>query len=90
VQDEIPISDLVALNDREHPDEFMLCTMRFEFEVLAGGPFNVILQHSAPKEDDGSLSRLCASRNVRYVNIEAAHGNRKRQQEMLEWLERVL
>src|SRR5690606_6860527 len=71
VKDEVPISDMVALNDREHPDEFMLCTIRSDFEVLAGGPFNVVLQHSKPAEDDGSLSRLCAARNVRYVNIEA-------------------
>jgi hypothetical protein len=90
VEDEISISDLVAFNDRSHPDEFMLCTIRSDFEVLAGGPFNVVLQNRAPKQDDGSLSRLCAARGVRYVNIEAAHGNRAGQQRMLEWLERVL
>jgi hypothetical protein len=90
VQDEVPISDLVAINDKERPDEFMLCTTRADFEVLAGGPFNVVLQNRAPKEDDGSLSRLCAARGVRYVNIEAAHGNADGQRRMLQWLERVL
>jgi hypothetical protein len=90
VEDEIPISDLVAFNDRSHPDEFLLCTVRSDFEVLAGGPFNVVLQNRAPQEDDGSLSRLCAARGVRYVNIEAAHGNPEGQRRMLEWLERVL
>ena len=90
VTDEVPISDSVALNDPEHPDEFMLCTMRPDFDILAGGGFNVVLQHRAPTEDDGSLSRLCASRGVRYVNIEAAHGNEAAQQRMLGWVETVL
>ena len=71
----------------EHPDEFMLCTMRDDFEKLAKGPYNVLLQYTAPPDDDGSLSRLCAARNIRYVNIEAAHGNAAAQREMLEWLE---
>lgn len=90
VQDEVAISDATALNDRVHPDEFMLCTMRADFEKLAKGPYNVLLQHTAPPDDDGSLSRLCASRNVRYVNIEAAHGNASMQRAMLQWLETLL
>jgi hypothetical protein len=90
VKDEISISDAVASNDAEHPDEFMLCTSRPDFELLAGGPYNVLLQLKAPPADDGSLSRLCAARNVRYVNIEAAHGNADGQRRMLEWLNGVL
>jgi hypothetical protein len=90
VQDELPISDTTALNDKSRPDEFMLCTLRPDFELLAGGPFNVVLQSRAPTEDDGSLSRLCAARGVRYVNIEAAHGNAEAQTRMLLWVERVL
>lgn len=90
VQDEVAISDAVALRDPEHPDEFMLCTSRPDFEMLAGGPFNVLLQYRAPKDDDGSLSRLCAARDVRYVNIEAAQGNADGQRRMLEWINGVL
>lgn len=90
VQDEVPISDSVAMNDNEHPDEFMLCTSRPDFEILSAGKFNVVLQHRAPPEDDGSLSRLCAARGVRYVNIEAAHGNDAAQTRMLSWVEAVL
>lgn len=88
--DEVAISDAVAMNDKEHPHEFMLCTQKPDFQVLAGGPFNVLLQNSAPKEDDGSLSRLFAARGLRYVNIEAAMGNSDSQKRMLEWLERTL
>jgi hypothetical protein len=90
VRDEVPISDAVAMNDAAHPDEFMLCTIKSDFEMLSGGPFNVVLQNRAPKEDDGSLSRLCAARNVRYVNVEAAPEHADAQRRMLEWIEVVL
>ncbi len=90
VKDEVPISDSVALNNAGNPHEFLLCTARPDFEVLAGGPFNVVLQNTAPKEDDGSLSRLCAVRGIRYVNIEAALGNMDAQRRMLNWSETML
>lgn len=90
IKDEVEISDALALQDPDHPDEFMLCTRRVDFELLAGGPFNVVLQNRAPKDDDGSLSRLCAARDIRYVNIEAAQGNADGQRRMLLWTERVL
>ncbi|HYP05167.1 MAG TPA: hypothetical protein VER03_02945 [Bryobacteraceae bacterium] len=90
VNDEVPISDSVALKDPAHPDEFMLCTARADFDKLSTGSFNVVLQEKAPPDDDGSLSRLCAARGVRYVNIEAAHGNGAGQAAMLQWLEKTL
>lgn len=90
VKDEVEISDSVALNDAPHPDEFMLCTAKEDYIRLAQGSYNVLLQNTAPPEDDGSLSRLCAARGIRYVNIEAALGNSTGQQQMLEWLEKTL
>ena len=90
VKDETSISDAVSLKDPAHPDEFMLCTSRDDFDKLSQSPYNVLLQQKAPPDDDGSLSRLCAARGVRYVNIEAAHGNREGQFAMLQWLERAL
>lgn len=90
VKDEVPISDAVALNSATHPHEFMLCTARSDYDVIARSPFNVVLQRTAPPSDDGSLSRLCAANNVRYVNIEAALGNREGQKRMLDWLEQHL
>ncbi|MEJ7604922.1 MAG: hypothetical protein WKF37_01305 [Bryobacteraceae bacterium] len=90
VNDEIADSDSAALNDESHPDEFLLCTDSQDFQSLARGPYNVLLQNRAPKYDDGSLSRLCAARGVRYVNIEAAAGGNARQQAILEWLEKTL
>lgn len=87
VEDEIPISDKVSLNDRANPHEFMLATDPADFAVLSKSPFNLVLQKNAPPEDDGSLSRLAAKQGVRYVNIEAGIGNAVMQQAMLAWLE---
>ncbi|MEO8131717.1 MAG: hypothetical protein ABI822_31775, partial [Bryobacteraceae bacterium] len=90
VNDEVPISDAVSLKNADHPHEFMLCTMRSDFDLLSKSHFNVVLQNTAPKDDDGSLSRLTALRGIRYVNIEAGLGNRAGQQAMLDWLEKAL
>jgi hypothetical protein len=90
VKDEVPISNAVALNGAEHPDEFMLCSQQSDFAILANSPFNTLLQDKPQGEDDGSLSRLCAARGIRYVNIEAAHGNKDGQKRMLDWLEPAL
>jgi hypothetical protein len=64
--------------------------MRADFDLLSKSGFNVVLQNVAPPDDDGSLSRLAAVRKIRYVNIEAAHGNVDGQRAMLDWVERVL
>jgi hypothetical protein len=90
VEDEVPISDQVSLNDLANPHEFMLATAPADFAILSKSAFNVVLQKNAPPEDDGSLSRLAAKQGVRYVNIEAGLGNAVRQQAMLAWLERNL
>ncbi len=85
VRDEVPISDRVSLPEPDHPHEFFLCTQPGDFEKLAESPYNVVLQNTAPPDDDGSLSRLAAKRGVRYLNLECALGNEARQREMLEW-----
>ncbi len=90
VLDEVPISDEVRLADRANPREFFLCTDPADYRILAGSPYNVVLQNRTPRQDDGSLSRLAARRGVRYVNIEAALGNYEKQREMLAWLEHHL
>jgi hypothetical protein len=85
VHDETPISDEMALNDPEHPRDFLLTTSKSDFALLRNSPWNVVLQDLAPKDDDGSLSRLCQRIQVRYVNIEAAAGNLNKQRDMLIW-----
>jgi hypothetical protein len=87
VTDELAISDQTSLREPRNPHAFFLCTDARDFEVLRTSPYNVVLQHQAPKTDDGSLSRQAAARGFRYVNLEVALGQAERQREMLAWLE---
>ncbi|MBM3725618.1 MAG: hypothetical protein FJW40_09360 [Acidobacteria bacterium] len=88
--DEIPISDKVSVKEAAHPREFMLATDPADFEILSRSIYNVVLQQKAPPDDDGSLSRLCAARGIRYVNIEASLGLADKQRRMIEWLDGAL
>jgi hypothetical protein len=90
VRDEVPISDAVSLNEKGSPHEFFLATDPRDYQVLARSPYNAVLQYKAPSDDDGSLSRLAARRRLRYVNIEAALGEKRKQRRMLSWLEQHL
>jgi hypothetical protein len=89
VNAEVEISDEVALNDKDNPREFFLATNERDFEAIAKGKFNVVLQKTV-RNDDGSFSVLAAGMGVRYVNIEAALGKKDKQREMLEFLETAL
>lgn len=90
VETEVPISGQVSLRDARNPHEFFLATDPSDFRILALSPYNAVLQNKAPREDDGSLSRLMAKRGVRYANLEVALGKFDKQKEMLDWLERNL
>ncbi|MDX2151787.1 MAG: hypothetical protein SFV54_13695 [Bryobacteraceae bacterium] len=90
MKDEIPISERTWLPDEQRPREFLLVTDGADFERLARGPYNVLLQSRPGGEEDGSLSRLAAREGVRYVNIEAGLGEAARQRAMLEFLEKTL
>jgi hypothetical protein len=87
VTDEVGISDETSLREPRNPHAFFLCTDLQDYAVLKTSPYNVVLQQHAPKEDDGSLSRLAAARGVRYVNLEVRLGDTDRQREMMRWLE---
>jgi hypothetical protein len=90
VEDEIPISQRTSLPRRAEPHEFFLATDPRDYQRLAAGPYNVVLQNDPAGPDDGSLSRLCAKRGIRYVNLEVASGKLAMQREMMEWLENTL
>ncbi len=72
----------VYVNDANDEDEFFYVTNPADFQYLKNQGFNVILQ-SASAPDDGSLSIYCGSRNIRYINVEAQHGHRSQQMDML-------
>jgi hypothetical protein len=82
---ETPLSDQTSLRQPGVPHAFFLCTDARDFEVLKTSPYNVVLQQHGP--EDGSLSRLAATRGFRYVNLEVASGETDRQWEMLNWLD---
>ena len=90
VKDEIPISDETSIRQPDNPHAFFLCTNPQDYAALAKSPYNVVWQWRAPKEDDGSLSRLSALRGVRYINLEVHLGEAERQKEMLDWMEKAL
>lgn len=90
IRTEIPISDGVALNDPDHPNDFALATDPADFAILKTGKFNVVLQARPKGAEDGSLSRLAVSLGIRYVNLEAAIGNLDKQAAMLRWVEESL
>lgn len=90
METEVPISRKIHRPQPDMPRDFFLFTDEKDFEIAAEGPYNAVLQDRPGGEDDGSLSRLCAARGIRYVNAEAAHGKLDKQLEMLGWLVRAL
>ena len=85
VADEAPVSDATSLRQPGNPHAFFLCTDPADYAILSQSGYNVVLQHEKPGADDGSLSHLCAQRNVRYLNLETRLGDADRQLEMLRW-----
>jgi hypothetical protein len=90
VKEEIAQSDDTSIAQPNRPSEFFLCTDPKDFAILKKSPYNVVLQNKRPTEDDGSLSRLAAKREFRYVNLECGDGDIEDQLEMVRWLEDYL
>ena len=67
------------------PDDFFFTTEESVFLEAKKDGFNVVLQ-SDVVTDDGSLSVYSYRRGQPYVNVEAEHGNKEIQLEMLAWL----
>lgn len=85
VADEVAISDSTSLREPANPHAFFLCTDPADYAILSRSSYNVVLQRDQPQADDGSLSRLAARRNIRYLNLEVRLGDQPRQLEMLNW-----
>jgi hypothetical protein len=90
VNDELQLSEQVSLRQPDQPHAFFLCTSPEDYRILAGSPYNVVLQQHPRPPDDGSLSRRAAALNIRYLNLEVKLGDAARQQEMLDWAEQHL
>lgn len=72
------------------PDNFFFVTDRALYDALAAARYNVVLQHNAAATDDGSLSVWAGRRGIRYVNVEAQHGQVGEQRRMIATLVRLL
>ncbi len=86
MDDELSISEKSSKQRNYTSHEFLLAASPHDFELILRTNFNCVLQRNPPPPDDGSLSRLCANRKIRYINIEAAIGNAAAQQDMLQWV----
>jgi hypothetical protein len=89
VQDELAASNRTSIKQPALPRNFFLCTDPRDYETLQQSPYNVVLQ-TDPEPDDGSLSRLCARRGIRYINLECAIGEYDAQMERVQWLDQHL
>ena len=89
IDDEIPISTEISLKNSEHPHHhnFFICTNRDDYNLLSKSPFNVVLQETQPKKDNGSLSWFVARKGVRFINIETRLGYLSIQAKMLQYIE---
>ncbi|HCI16963.1 MAG: hypothetical protein HOE72_04095 [Candidatus Marinimicrobia bacterium] len=87
VKTEIPLSNEISIKKDQNPRDFFICTHRADYDILTQSPFNVVLQETMPKRDDGSLSWAAMRHGVRYVNIETRLGWLSQQKKMLNYLE---
>ena len=90
VKDELEFSTKVALNSKQSSKDFIICTYAGDFEKLAVGPYNVVLQDQIPTKDNGSLSWAALRNGVRYINVETRLGWRTKQEKMLEYIVKSL
>lgn len=77
-----PDAQALAINPRLAPQDFFLVTRASLFEPLREQGFNVVLQ-AEQAADDGSLSVWFGRQRRAYVNVEALHGHRAEQRQML-------
>ena len=90
VKYELKHSRRTSIKKKQSPRDFILCTNEEDFEKLASGPYNVVLQDILKDRDDGSLSWELLRRNVRYINIETRLAYRTKQRKMLEFVHTTL
>jgi len=83
-------SQRVSIKDNQNPRDFIICTNKDDYEIIASGPYNVVLQNQPPENDDGSLSWEAIRRNVRYLNIETRLGQLSIQRAMLDYVAKNL
>lgn len=83
-------AEAVHLEPGTDPDDFFFVTDRRFFDEAQAAGYNAVLQDNAQATDDGSLSVYCGREGIPYINVEAQHGHRTAQIQMLELISRLL
>ncbi|HSK13672.1 MAG TPA: hypothetical protein VK907_10685, partial [Phnomibacter sp.] len=73
----------VFIGPTEDIDDFFYTTSEQAFQFFMQKGFNVLLQNNATVTDDGSLSVYAGMKGMDYINIEAEHGRKEQQLQML-------
>lgn len=76
-------ADEIYVNSNEDIDNFFIVTTKSDFDYFKTKKRNVVLQ-SINAIDDGSLSIYCQKNKLKYINIEAQHGQKEQQIKMLQ------
>lgn len=79
----------VSINPQEDPDNFFVVTQAELYSALYSSGYNVALKATYPP-DRGMLIDYCENKGALYVTIETEHGKRKKQEEMLETIWKIL
>ena len=83
-------SGQVHLNAGQDPDDFFITNSEGLFARLKEKNVNVVLEDTGKMDDDGSLSLYCSRHHIPYINVEAQHGHRAEQLQMLETVCQIL
>ncbi len=83
-------ASVVYRNPKMDVDDFFFVTDSTLFAALKARDYNVVLQNNATVTDDGSLSVYCGKAGIPYVNVEAQHGHRSAQEQMIRELVEIL
>ncbi len=76
----------VHSNPSHDVDDFFLTTDSPLYQQLVALNYNIVLQDNEGATDDGSLSVYLGKKGIRYVNVEAEHGRRAFQVQMIKSL----
>lgn len=83
-------AEAVTVHAGSDPDDFFFVTDRDLYDALVALDYNAVLQDNSAATDDGSLSVWAAQNGRPYVNVEAQHGHREAQAEMIRALVSVM
>ena len=80
----------IFINPQMNNADLFFTTDKEAFDLIKNGGFNVVLQNNENVTEDGSLSVYCSANGLRYINIEALHGHKNEQMQMITFINNAL